>query len=60
MTLAISGTNKANGTNGQGRSEFALINVLKAVAAQLIVLHHLAFYGPMADLARPLLPATID
>ncbi|WP_229427985.1 acyltransferase family protein [Pseudoduganella dura] len=34
--------------------------MLKAVAAQLIVLHHLAFYGPMADHARVLLPDTID
>lgn len=30
---------------------------LKAVAAQLIVLHHLAFYGPMADRAWSLAPA---
>jgi peptidoglycan/LPS O-acetylase OafA/YrhL len=37
-----------------------LINLLKAGAAQLIVLHHLAFYGPMADAARPLMPSMID
>jgi peptidoglycan/LPS O-acetylase OafA/YrhL len=37
-----------------------LINLLKAGAAQLIVLHHLAFYGPMADVARPLMPSMID
>lgn len=30
---------------------------LKAVCAQLIVLHHLALYGPMADHAWPLAPA---
>lgn len=29
---------------------------LKALAAQVIVLHHLAFYGPMADHAWPLAP----
>jgi peptidoglycan/LPS O-acetylase OafA/YrhL len=46
--------------NGQGRSEFLVINVMKAVAAQLIVLHHLAFYGPMADHARPLAPGVVD
>jgi peptidoglycan/LPS O-acetylase OafA/YrhL len=40
--------------------QFGLINLLKAGAAQLIVLHHLAFYGPMADQARPLMPALID
>jgi peptidoglycan/LPS O-acetylase OafA/YrhL len=43
-----------------GASQFGLINLLKAGAAQLIVLHHLAFYGPMADQARPLMPALID
>ncbi|WP_440965723.1 acyltransferase family protein [Massilia sp. GER05] len=37
-----------------------MINLLKAGAAQLIVLHHLAFYGPMADAARPLMPPIID
>jgi len=40
--------------------QFALINLLKAGAAQLIVLHHLAFYGPMSDAARPLMPALVD
>lgn len=39
---------------------FFFIDLLKAVAAQLIVLHHLAFYGPMADHVRPVLPALID
>jgi peptidoglycan/LPS O-acetylase OafA/YrhL len=34
-----------------------LIDALKAVASQLIVLHHLAFYGPMSDVAAPLAPA---
>jgi peptidoglycan/LPS O-acetylase OafA/YrhL len=41
-------------------TQFGLINLLKAGAAQLIVLHHLAFYGPMADYARPVMPALID
>jgi peptidoglycan/LPS O-acetylase OafA/YrhL len=43
-----------------GTRHFGLINLLKAGAAQLIVLHHLAFYGPMADQARPLMPGFID
>ncbi len=43
-----------------GATQFGLINLLKAGAAQMIVLHHLAFYGPMADQARPLMPALID
>jgi peptidoglycan/LPS O-acetylase OafA/YrhL len=42
------------------KPEFGLINLLKAGAAQLIVLHHLAFYGPMADHVRPVLPDLID
>jgi peptidoglycan/LPS O-acetylase OafA/YrhL len=53
----------ASATHGTGKpapSQFGLINLLKAVAAQLIVLHHLAFYGPMADHARALFPALID
>ncbi len=36
------------------------IDVLKVVAAQLIVLHHLAFYGPMADHAAALWPGLFD
>lgn len=36
------------------------VDALKAVSAQLIVLHHLAFYGPMSDLAHPLAPALLD
>ena len=32
------------------------IDGLKALASVLIVLHHLAFYGPMADVATPLAP----
>jgi peptidoglycan/LPS O-acetylase OafA/YrhL len=45
---------------GAQQTQFGLINLLKAVAAQLIVLHHLAFYGPMADRARPLAPDLFD
>jgi peptidoglycan/LPS O-acetylase OafA/YrhL len=40
--------------------KYGVINILKAVAAQLIVLHHLAFYGPMADYVQPMLPDLID
>lgn len=45
---------------GAQQTQFGLINLLKACAAQLIVLHHLAFYGPMADHARPLAPDLFD
>jgi peptidoglycan/LPS O-acetylase OafA/YrhL len=37
-----------------------LIDALKALAAQLIVWHHLAYYGPMSDMAQPLAPALIS
>src|SRR3954471_4540699 len=50
----------AGGSSARVQQQFGLINLLKAVAAQLIVLHHLAFYGPMADYARPLMPSVID
>lgn len=36
------------------RSRILLVDLLKASAAQLIVLHHLAWYGPLADQAAPL------
>ena len=42
------------------RVQFGWINGLKAGAAQLIVLHHLAFYGPMSDYVQPLWPALLD
>lgn len=35
---------------------FRVFDLLKAVACNLIVLHHLAFYGPMADVAWPVMP----
>ncbi|HEX8784651.1 MAG TPA: acyltransferase [Telluria sp.] len=50
----------ASGPTAAVPNQFGLINLLKAGAAQLIVLHHLAFYGPMTDHARPLMPALID
>ena len=35
----------------------AFVDALKAIASQLIVLHHLAFYGPLSDVANELAPA---
>ena len=37
-----------------------LVDALKAIACLLIVSHHLAIYGPMSDLAYPLIPGLID
>lgn len=48
----------AGGAAGAFRS-LVLIDLLKALAAQLIVLHHLAFYGPMSDHVRPVMPILI-
>lgn len=44
------------GSAGKAPAQFGLVNLLKAGAAQLIVLHHLAFYGPMSDHVRALAP----
>jgi peptidoglycan/LPS O-acetylase OafA/YrhL len=38
----------------------ALIDALKSVCSQLIVLHHLAFYGPMSDYTQQLFPWLIE
>ncbi|AOF86604.1 acyltransferase family protein [Hydrogenophaga sp. RAC07] len=35
------------------------IDALKAVGSQFIVLHHLAFYGPMSDWTYPLAPGLV-
>ncbi|UUX93973.1 acyltransferase family protein [Aquabacterium sp. J223] len=43
-----------------GRDRLWWVDLLKALAAPLILLHHLAFYGPMSDHARELAPALID
>ncbi len=37
----------------------AFIDALKAIASQLVVLHHLALYGPMSDVARQLAPSLL-
>lgn len=44
----------------EARTPWNLLDGLKAGASVLIVLHHLAFYGPMTDVARPLAPDFID
>jgi peptidoglycan/LPS O-acetylase OafA/YrhL len=36
------------------------VDALKALASQLIVLHHLAFYGPMPEAAAGIVPELID
>ena len=41
-------------------SRMPFIDALKAICCLLIVTHHLAIYGPMSDIAYPLIPALID
>lgn len=43
-----------------GRHRLGCVDAFKAVASQLIVLHHLAFYGPMSDVVMAWAPATIE
>jgi peptidoglycan/LPS O-acetylase OafA/YrhL len=41
-------------------SRFAFIDLLRILASQMIVLHHLAFYGPLSDHAYPVAGGAID
>ena len=43
--------------NSQKASRFTYIDLLRICAVQFIILHHLAFYGPMSDIAMPLAPS---
>lgn len=47
-------TGTPHGVRGTGR--LALIDALKALGSQFIVLHHLAFYGPMTDWTSQWMP----
>ena len=42
------------------RQSFVLIDGLKTVASQLIVLHHLVAYGPLPVALRTVIPGTVD
>jgi peptidoglycan/LPS O-acetylase OafA/YrhL len=48
----------ANSIKTQHR--FALIDTLKGICCLLVLMHHLAFYGPMSDAAHELIPGVID
>jgi peptidoglycan/LPS O-acetylase OafA/YrhL len=52
-------TENPDQANNANPSRLPLIDALKGIAAQLIVMHHLAFYGPMSDYALPLAPKLI-
>ena len=51
-------TQPLNPERPAGRS--FLLDLLKAIGCVLIVLHHLAFYGPMSDVVAERWPAAID
>lgn len=42
------------------RSRLLFVDFLRALASQAIVLHHLAFYGPLSDHAMAVAPGTIN
>src|SRR5215203_6439946 len=42
------------------KERMPLVDALKALASQLIVLHHLAFYGPLSDTVHTVAPLLID
>ena len=43
----------------QAAHRMPLIDALKAIASQIILLHHLSSYGPIAATLRDVLPATM-
>ncbi|GAA4020636.1 acyltransferase [Actimicrobium antarcticum] len=47
-----------SGSTGR-HTQFRSIDLLKIIAVQLIVLHHLAFYGPMSDQVALIAPSLI-
>lgn len=45
---------------GESGNRLAFIDALKAIASQLIVLHHLAFYGPLSEAAHRAAPGLVE
>ena len=58
----MSSTNRLVAESGAPRTAGRawLLDVLKAVGCVLIVLHHLAFYGPMSDVVMQVWPGLIE
>jgi peptidoglycan/LPS O-acetylase OafA/YrhL len=50
----------ASTTPARSGTADTLIDWVKMVGSQLIVWHHLVFYGPMSDVVAPLAPALFD
>ena len=47
-------------SSNNNHSRSALIDCTKGLACAAIVWHHLAFYGPMSDVAHPVMPDLLD
>lgn len=47
-------------TSISSHSRSALLDCTKGLACAAIVWHHLAFYGPMSDVAHPVMPDLLD
>ena len=58
MTVRETGLTTSMTERPEGRS--FLLDLLKAIGCVLIVLHHLAFYGPMSDVVVEQWPLVID
>ena len=44
----------------EGSSRLPFVDALRAFASNVIVWHHLAYYGPLSDFAYELAPVSID
>lgn len=60
MTDITSAAGRAAPAATPERDRLPYIDALKAVGAQLIVLHHLAFYGPMSDWTHRMWPDLVE
>ena len=57
---AASGRDQMAQSSISSHSRSALIDCTKGLACAAIVWHHLAFYGPMSDVAHPVMPDLLD
>jgi len=58
--LTLSGSTSSTDGSARPTGRAWLLDLLKAVGCVLIVLHHLAFYGPMSDVVVQVLPGLMD
>lgn len=58
MSSTVQPLSRAGASVASGRAW--LLDIFKAVGCVLIVLHHLAFYGPMSDVVMQVLPGLME